>query len=457
MVLNMIERKRKSAFLVDKCDVCGECFHNCPVLQLPIEEAKKEVQRLINREESQYALSRCNTCLTCNLYCPQQASPYNLVLENWNDLYKKRGAPPLYRFVCPTEEPNIWQLLNLFLSDKEQRWIYKWVNYIPKPDDNILLIGNYTHLFPFIIGGSKLLDYFKPISRVDQWEGGAYLYQGGYLDVVQKIAQRTKRDFDGWGVKKVTAILDAVEYIFSEAHPKEFGVQHDQEFHNFHQWILDNINSGEIKLPEQLDLTVTVHDNCYSKALGGKYWGPPREILKKCGCELIEMEHNKKDSLCCGFGAGASWVKNIAMPFDIISEGTKKFKEAEETGAKALISYCGGCIYLLWATRELLGSKIDIYHIIEVVRMAMGEKINYPEDHIKRAWDVIAIITYQLLLSTFQSNFFIKRITYDKERSTFKPKKHTLLKMIRYMFNIKLVRKFYAKFFQIAMPIVKTR
>ena len=453
----MIEKKRKSAFLVDKCDVCGECFHNCPVLQLPIEEAKKEVQRLINREESKYALSRCNTCLTCNLYCPQQASPYNLVLENWNDLYKKRGAPPLYRFICPTEEPNIWQLLNLFLSDKEQRWIYKWVNYTPKPDDNILLIGNYTHLFPFIIGGSRLLDYFKPISRVDQWEGGAYLYQGGYLDVVQKIAQRTKNDFDGWGVKKVTAILDAVEYIFSEAHPKEFGVKHDQEFHNFHQWLLDNINSGEITLEKQLDLSVTVHDNCYSKALGGKYWDPPREILKKCGCNLIEMKHTKKDSLCCGFGAGASWVKNMAMPFDIISEGTKKFKEAEETGAKALVSYCGGCIYLLWATRELLGSKIDIYHIIEVVRMSMGEKINYPEDHIRRAWDVIAIITYQLLLSTFQNNFFIKRITYDKERSTFKPKRHLLLKMIRYLFNIKLVRKFYAKFFQIAMPIVKTR
>ncbi len=453
----MIEKKRKSAFLVDKCDVCGECFHNCPVLQLPIEEAKKEVQRLINREESLYALSKCNTCLTCNLYCPQQASPYNLVLENWNDLYKKRGAPPLYRFVCPTEEPNIWQLLNLFLSDKEQRWIYKWVNYIPKPDDNILLIGNYTHLFPFIIGGSRLLDYFKPISRVDQWEGGAYLYQGGYLDVVQRIAQRTKSDFDGWGVKNITAILDAVEYIFTEAHPKEFGVKHDQKFHNFHQWLLDNINSGEIKLEKQLDLSVTVHDNCYSKALGGKYWDPPREILKKCGCNLIEMEHNKKDSLCCGFGAGASWVKNMAMPFDIISEGTKKFKEAEETGAKALISYCGGCIYLLWATRELLGSKIDIYHIIEVVRMAMGEKINYPQDHIRRAWDVIAIITYQLLLSTFQNNFFIKRVTYDKERSTFKPKRHLLLKIIRYMFNIKLVRKFYAKFFQSAMPLMKTR
>ena len=82
---------------------------------MPIEESKKEIQRLIEGKESKYALSRCNTCFSCNIYCPQQANPYQLILERWNDLYKTRGAPPLYRFVCPTEEPNIWQLLNVFL------------------------------------------------------------------------------------------------------------------------------------------------------------------------------------------------------------------------------------------------------------------------------------------------------------------------------------------------------
>ena len=214
----------------------------------------------------------------------------------------------------------------------------------------------------------------------------------------------SKRDFDNWGVKNIVATLDAVEYIFKEVHPKEMGVKHDQNFINFHRWLLDNINSGEINIQNQLNLTVTVHDNCFSKALGG-YWDDPRTILEKCGCKILEMKHIKKDSLCCGFGAGASWVKNISLPFDMISEGVKKFKEAEETGAKALISYCGGCIYLMWATKELLRSKIDLYHIIEIVRMAMGEELNYPKDHIKRAWDVIAIITYSLLLSTFKKNF----------------------------------------------------
>ncbi len=169
------------------------------------------------------------------------------------------------------------------------------------------------------------------------------------------------------------------------------------------------------------------------------------------------MKHNRKDSLCCGFGAGASWVKNLSIIFDIISEGFKKFDEAEATGAKALISYCGGCTYLLWATKELRRSKIDIFHIIEIIRIAMGEKLNYPIDHKKRAWDIIAIMTYSLFLSILKKNFFITKITYDKDLSTFRPKKYLLLRLIRFSFNLSIIRYIFSKVFLILMRLLKTR
>jgi len=453
----MVPNRRISGFREDLCNLCGECLHQCPVMQLPLDNAKEEVKRLIEGEDSKFALSKCNTCFSCNFYCPQNANPYQLILERWNTLYNKRGAPPLYRFVCPTETPNIWQLLNIFLSRRENKWIYSWMNYSPKADDNLLVIGNYTHLFPFIIGGSKLLDNFKPVDLIDHWEGGAYLYQGGYLNIVQKIARKCKADFEKWGIKNLTHTLDAVEYIFSEVHPKEMKVNHNQNFLNFNDWLFNSLSTGEIPIKNKLNFSVTVHDNCYSKTLSGRYWDPPRKILEFCGCEIKEMEHIKKDSLCCGFGAGASWVRNLSIPFDIISEGIKKFKEAEETGADALISYCGGCIYLLWATRELIGSKIDLYHIIEIVRMAMGEQLEYPTIHIERAWDIIAIITYQLILSIIEKNFFIKQISFDKSKSTFKPKRNLLLRLIRILFRFRLVRLIFRKLFLAQMRMLKTR
>lgn len=453
----MVQTKRKIGFNESACTRCGICFHKCPVLELPIEESKKEIKRLIDGTKSKHVLWKCNTCFSCNLFCPEDANPYQLILERWNELYYERGAPALYTFVCPTRENNIWQLLNIFLSTQERKWIINWLKNQPGPNDKVLLIGNYTHLFPFIIGGSKILDYFLPVDLIDQWEGGAYLYQGGFLDVVQRIAKKTKDDFDKWNSAQIVATLDAVEYIYQEVHPKEMKVKHQQSFSSLQEWLLERINTGSISIKNSLNLTVTIHDNCYSKVAGGRYWDPPREIIKECGCEIIEMKHHKANSLCCGFGAGASWVRNISIPFDIIHEGFKKFQEAEATGADALISYCGGCIYLLWATRELLGSKIDIYHLIEIVRMGMGEEINYPEDHINRAWDIIAIITYEWLLSLVKPNFYIKKVSYDEKKSTFIPNNYFLLKAIRHAFNLRILRNFFRRFFITLMKLLNTR
>ena len=449
---------RITAFKEAQCTRCGVCLNKCPVLALPIDEAKAEFERLIDRRTPSAVLSRCNSCMSCNLYCPEKAHPYNLILERWNELYAKRGAPPLYRFVCPTETPNIWQLMNLFLSDSERKWITEWMSAVPGPDDRVLLIGNYTHLFPFIIGGSALLDHFKPIDRIDQWEGGAYLYQGGYLDLVREIALSTRRDFDEWGAKEVVFLTDAVHHLCSSVHPREMGVSHERTFVTLNEWLAGKLQAGAITLPAApLGMRVTVHDNCYSKVHGGLYWDTPRELLQRCGCTVVEMRHIKKDSLCCGFGAGASWVRNMSMPFDIISEGAKKIREAEDTGAEALVSYCSGCIYLLWAARELTGSKIKIYHLLEVVRMAMGETINYPEDHVRRAWDVIAIITYQLGISLFQKNFFIKELSYDNSKSTFSPGNRRILKSIRWILGPLVMRAVYGRVFRTMMPLIRTR
>jgi len=259
-------------------------------------------------------------------------------------------------------------------------------------------------------------------------------------------------------VKKVVTVLDAVSYFFSTIHPKEMGVVHDQSFTNFNSWLIQALEDGTVSLPNQLnDLTVTLHDNCYSKALGDVLWDPPRQILEKCGCQIVEMKHIKKESLCCGFGAGASWVKNISIPFDMIYESSKKIKEAEATGAKALVSYCGGCVYLLWATRELLRSKIEIYHLIEVVRMSMGEQLNYPSDHVGRAWDIIALITYSLLTSIVKKNFYIGSVTYDKTMSTYQPRRYGLLRIIRCIFDLPFMRYGFSKLFQFLVPFMKTR
>ncbi|MFX0092148.1 MAG: (Fe-S)-binding protein [Candidatus Hodarchaeota archaeon] len=446
--MSHFQPRTKNVFNETSCTRCGECFHRCPELQLSIDIAKEEITNLIEGKTSLHVLWHCTTCFSCNLYCPHDCKPYQLILERWSNLYLRRGAPSIYRFVCPTIEGNIWHMVDSLLSKEERIWIHRWMTQ--KPKETILLIGNFIHLLPFIIGDSKFLDYFTPVDLLDHWECGAYLYQGGYLDVVKRIAEKNKRDFNRWNVKTIVPLLDAVHWMLTEVHPQEMGVSVKQEVLNFHEWLLNHIQRKEIVLNIPVNMKVTIHDNCYSKAGNGKYWETPRKILKHTNCEIIEMKNNRTDALCCGFGAGASWRQEINIPFDILNTSYKKFQEAEATGADALVTYCGGCLYLLWAAKELFESKIDVYHSVEIVRLAMGEKIHYPKLHVRRAWDIIAIITYHLVLSLFRRNFKIQEISFKQK--PWNPHRFLILRVIRSLFDFQIIRIFYRKTFRVLMP-----
>ncbi|MHA1210190.1 MAG: heterodisulfide reductase-related iron-sulfur binding cluster, partial [Candidatus Freyarchaeota archaeon] len=47
------------------------------------------------------------------------------------------------------------------------------------------------------------------------------------------------------------------------------------------------------------------HDSCWSKAIGPEFFDTTRKLIKATGAELVEMQHCRENSLCCGFGAGA--------------------------------------------------------------------------------------------------------------------------------------------------------
>lgn len=445
--------RNKEVFNSQACTLCGDCFHKCPELNLPLDLAKNEIENLVNGKTDGHVLAHCTTCFSCNHYCPNDCKPYQLILERWNDLYQKRGAPPIYRFVCPTMESNIWHMLDVLLKPEEIEWTRAWINQEPKGD--ILLIGNYVHLLPFVVGKSRLLDLITPVDLIDHWECGAYLYQGGYLDVVKSIAEKCQKDFDKWDTKTVVPMIDAVHWMMTSVLPNEMNVNLDIKIENFHQWLLDKIDDGDIKITKNLGMKITVHDNCYSKGGGNLYWDRPRKLLELAGCEIVEMEHIREDALCCGFGAGASWVRPITILYDIMDVAKKKFKEAEATGADAMVSYCGGCLYLLWTAKVLFGYSIDVYHLVEVQRMAMGEKVNYPEDHRKRAWDLIAIITYHSVMSLWGRPFMIDEGALDRYPPA--PKQFILLKVLRKLLDISIFQTLFKKGFQIMVPLLKSR
>jgi len=143
----------------------------------------------------------------------------------------------------------------------------------------------------------------------------------------------------------------------------------------------------------------------------------------------MEMRHHHEDALCCGFGRGASWEKNLTIPFDILRGTVKRIREAEETGADTLVTYCAGCFWLLLAGCELSGSSIRVMHLVELVREAMGEGVDFPRK--ARAWDILAAMTFKIIQESAGRNVWIETVKAELDPAEWRARPQRLLKAFR--------------------------
>lgn len=401
-------------FQRDRCDLCGDCLVRCPELELPREEAQEEIRRLVLGEASRHVLTGCSSCLSCNTYCTKGCQPYDLILARWHERYRRLGTPPIWKFVFPNRPDHLWRSLHALLPPRARRTVEGWMT--ARPTEEIFLPGSFFQLVPEVLEGSRLLDGLTVLALPGHWECGAYLHQGGHLDAVRRIGEMVRDDLDRWGVRRAVVGLDAVHLMFTRIQPEAYGIRFSQTFTDFHGSILRRIEEGGIRIERTLDRTVTVHDNCYAKAAGDRCFDQARGILEAVGARVVEMRHHRADALCCGFGRGAGWRTNLRIPLDILQGTARRLREAEETGAETLVTYCAGCFWLLLAARELVQSPVRVVHLVELLREAMDEPADFPRED--RAWDILAVMTWHILRNAAGRSFWIEnvRAVLDPER-----------------------------------------
>jgi hypothetical protein len=254
--------------------------------------------------------------------------------------------------------------------------------------------------------------------------------------------------------REVFLLTDSVYLLLSRLLPEHFGVEFSPRFGSFTFWLLESIRRNEIPFRKRVGLTLAVHDNCYAKAEGARLYDAAREILSSTGARIVEPAHNRDSSLCCGFGRGAADIPKHTIPFAIMKGAARKLKEAEDAGADGLVTYCTGCLYLLWAARELTQSPLAVYHLVEPVTMAM-DAYKYADltRQRERAWDIIALITASFTRSLFQKRFFIGDPAdnrYPPETDVASP----FLVLFRRFLSITLVRQAYGAVFRGLMRIL---
>jgi Fe-S oxidoreductase len=110
-------------------------------------------------------------------------------------------------------------------------------------------------------------------------------------------------------------------------------------------------NEGLRIPPEQSAVmgSACIHDSCPDRRYGVDA-AAVRRLLE--GVELREMQHNRRDSRCCGLGR----LQFLSDPASGERQRRERIGEFTETGAKQLVTYCFSCTNALQDPRAGLAS-----------------------------------------------------------------------------------------------------
>lgn len=103
-----------------------------------------------------------------------------------------------------------------------------------------------------------------------------------------------------------------------------------------------------------LNLKATYHDPCHLGRMLGIF-EEPREILQQLGVDIVEMEHNRYFSTCCGGGGGLKAIDDKLS----IEIAKNRVRDAVNVGADMIITVCPTCESTLLRASGRLVNQID--------------------------------------------------------------------------------------------------
>jgi Fe-S oxidoreductase len=112
---------------------------------------------------------------------------------------------------------------------------------------------------------------------------------------------------------------------------------------------------GELS-PRQLDMRAAYHDPCHLGRMLGVF-EEPRQILRALGVELVEMEHNRMFSTCCGGGGGLS-DSDPALAMEVAKN---RVRDALEAGVETIVTVCPTCEPTLLRAASRLANEVGVF------------------------------------------------------------------------------------------------
>jgi Fe-S oxidoreductase len=323
-----------------RCDLCGDCLVRCAYVEYDKERAVAEIKDLIDGRQAAI-LSRCITCYACNEFCPQQARPFDLILERMGQF----GSFPATAEMVAAQE-------KLYATDSPVR--------IDEAGERVLSACVFGRTEAELFQGRL----FEGVPMVRGRHFFCYILFDhlGAGSVTREHIQGYVDNLAAAGAEEVILFHDDCYGALVDIAPS-IGV--DVPFRPVHimEYLRDYLedHSSEVR---PLNLRVAYQRPCASRLSPGKE-SAVDAVLQQIGVERVERQYDREGALCCS-GAVAAFDAQRARGIR-----TRNLDDAQAAGAEAMCYLCPMCRGVLTPDAQERG--LGGHHVIELVRMALGE------------------------------------------------------------------------------------
>jgi Fe-S oxidoreductase len=327
------------------CTTCRNCEDQCPVMNEHVEKIIDLRRYLVLTEgkvnpDAQRAMQNIE----------RQGNPWGISRkerENWRDL---------------RDDVVIKTVKEMQKAGEEFEYLF-WVGSMGSYDNRSQKIAlSFAKLMneagvSFAILGNKEKNSGDTPRRL----GNEFLFQelaGGNIAEIEKS-----------GAKKIVTI-DPHAYNTLKNEYTDFGLETEVYHHT--EVLAQLLKAGRLQPKYELDETITFHDSCYL----GRYneiYDQPREILRAIpGVNLVEMERNRENGMCCGAGGGLMWMEeHVGTRINVT-----RTEQALEVNPSVISSGCPYCLTMLsdGTKAKEMEDKVKTYDVAELLEMAVYRK-----------------------------------------------------------------------------------
>jgi Fe-S oxidoreductase len=325
------------------------------------------MERLLAGEQTP-VLRACTSCMACNLICPEDCRPANLILDRWHAAYEREGLPARATYFLPHARPNFRTDILVRLPPDERQAIARWRAEHPTPE--FLYPGCNLITTPYLTF-SRLFEGIEIRGGLD-YCCGEMLFRMGLYEVLEQVAWRLGAWFHRLGAERVTLLCTAGLNMLRNVLP-QFGADLSGiQFLPYLALLLERLESGDLGEVRPLGWTVTVQDSCHTRLVEPGFADLPRRVLEAIGCQVREAPHSRELQLCCGIGGGFSHT-SAYHPLDLLHSARTTSRDHRSRPADATCVYCSGCLEMLCVARLADPSTRPVFHLLELVQKAIGE------------------------------------------------------------------------------------